>query len=92
MFYHLNPSVISEPSVAREKLAVWFVVVIGIAAGVEFLDYFCASLPHSLLVLTRFSCLLFFLSGGKVGESTGQIAPPPPPPLDPPLIMENFWV
>ena len=38
MFYNLTPSVISA---AKEKLPVWLVVVIGIAAGVELLDYFC---------------------------------------------------
>ena len=49
MFYNLTPSVISEFSAAQEKLALWSVVVIGIAAGVEFLDYFCAFLD--LLVI-----------------------------------------
>ena len=37
LFYDLTPSVISEFSAAQEKLAVWLVVMIGIAAGVEFL-------------------------------------------------------
>ena len=40
MFYYLCPLVISEPSAAPEKLAVRLVVVIGMAAGVEFIDYF----------------------------------------------------
>ena len=36
MFYDLTPSVISEFSAPQEKLAVWLVVVKGVAAGVEF--------------------------------------------------------
>ena len=42
LFYDLNPAVTFEPSAAQGKLAVWLVMVVGIAAGVKFLHYFCA--------------------------------------------------
>ena len=53
MFYDLTPSDISEFSAAQEKLAVWLVVVIGIAAGVEFLDYFCAFWDFACLSISN---------------------------------------
>ena len=42
MIYDLTPSVILLFSATQEKFVVEFVVVIGIAAGVKFHDYFCS--------------------------------------------------
>ena len=36
MFYNLTPSVIPEFSAAQEKLAIWLVMVIGIAVAIIF--------------------------------------------------------
>ena len=49
MFFDLTPSVISDPSAAQEKFAVWLVVVVAIVAGVEFLACSCASLSQQLI-------------------------------------------
>ena len=38
VFYYLTPPVISEFSGAHQKLVVWLVVLVRIAAAVEFLD------------------------------------------------------
>ena len=43
-------SVISDPSAAQEKLALWLVVVVGIAAAVELLAYFLG-----------FPCLIYII-------------------------------
>ena len=69
----------SEFSSAQENLAVWLVVVIGNAAGVEFLDYFCAF----------WELLAIFLFDLKVGGSTCPLTFPSPF-LDPPLIKKYF--
>ena len=46
MLYDLTWSVIFEFSAYQERLAVWIVLVIGIATGIDFFffffDYFCA--------------------------------------------------
>ena len=65
MFYDLTPSVIPEFSVAHEKLAVWLVVVVGIAAVMEF--FF-----GLFLCFLEFSCLFFIL-----GERWGEPLDPP---------------
>ena len=68
LFYNLTPSVFSDPSAAQEKLAVWLVVVVGIAAAVEFVTCFCA--------FWDFDCLFFFF-WEKGGGSTCLDYPPP---------------
>ena len=58
MFYDLTPSVISDPSAAQEWLAFWLVVVVGIAAAVEYVTCFCA----------LWDLLVYFYIWRKVGQ------------------------
>ena len=59
-FYDFISLIICDPSAAQEKLAVWLVVMVGIASAVEFLACFCAF----------WDLHVYFLFWGKGGGST----------------------